>query len=256
MALKSGPDAFLYVGGYNITGYLTEFTDHLEAKLEEVTVLNSSYQQHAPVGTKAAKVELAGFYDDVALGPVAALANTNVGSTRVAVYGVEGTATGKRFTGWSGALTAHFERIVARDAISKITARFENNGVVEPGVVLRPLAGATATGFGAGNAASASGQKIDFSASNVSGAAAYLMLTHASGVSASGVQVEIMHSADGETWASYGGFSPVTSTAVNTSYAQRINSTAPIQRYVTERHRDAGGSSFSSAVFFVGLAPH
>jgi len=256
MALKSGPDAFLYVGGYNITGDLTEFKDHLEAKTEEVTVLNSSYQLNAPVGTKMAKLELAGFYNDAALAGVAALANTQVGTVRVAVYGVEGTATGKRFVGWSGALTAHFERIVARDAISKITARFENNGIVEPGVVLRPLAAATATGFGVGNAASASGPAIDFGTSNVSGAAAYLMMTHSSGATSSGVSVEIMHSVDHETWASYGGFSNVTATGPNSSWAQRINSTAPIQRYVTERHRDAAGSSFSSAVFFVGLAPH
>lgn len=255
MTLRGGPDAFLYVGGYDITGDLTEFKDSLEAKTEEVTVLNSSYQLNAPVGTKVAKIELSGFYNDAALAGVAALANAQVGTTRGAVYGVEGTATGKRFVGWSGALTAHHERIVARDAIAKITARFENNGVVEPGVILRPLRAATATGFGAGNAASASGQAIDFGSSNVSGAAAYLHITSVD-ATASGLAVEIMHSPDHETWSSYGGFSAVTATAPNSSWAQRINSTAPIQRYATERHRDGGGSSFASAVFFVGLSPH
>jgi hypothetical protein len=60
-----------------------------------------------------------------------------------------------------------------------------------------------------------------------------------------------MHSADNLTFASHQGFASVTST--NPS-AQRISSTAPIQRYVAARW--TGGTGFpTSAVFFVGFSP-
>lgn len=256
MARRTPLDAWFLVPGYaNFNGYLTEFADEHEARTEENTVLNASFQTHAYVGVQAAEINMAGYYDDEASGINAAL-TTGLAIAQVMAWGVEGTATGQRFMGWGGGMVAKIERAPSRDALSKIKATIRNASRAEEGKIIRPLAATTATGFGAGNAAAASGgQAINFGASNVSGAAAYLIITSLDSKS-SGMQVEIMHSADNLTFSSYGGFSDVSTTSPNSSWGQRINSTAPIQQYVTERHRDLGGSTFASAVFFVGLAPH
>lgn len=258
MSRFGSPDAWLALGGYNLTGHITNFTAKQEAKTEENTVLGSSFQLNAFTGVRMAEVSWDGFYDNATQAIDEALRGAQIGAARVMVFGVEGQTTGVKFTGWSGALESNYEITAQRDSLTKVKAMVKNGagGVVEGGVILRPIVAATATGFGQSNANSASKDYIDFSASNVSGAAAYMMITSLTGVGASGVQVEIMHSVDHETWSSYGGFNVVSTTTPNSSWAQRINSTAPIQRYVTERHRDAGGSTFASAVFFVGLAPH
>ena len=263
MAKRNPTEAWFYLPGYgDLAAYLTDFSDDHEAKTEEVTVLNSSFQQHAFVGVQSAEINLAGFYDDDsasgvrAPGGIAAALSSGLANNQVAAWGVEGTATGQRFMGWSGALTAKYEIGPARDSLTKVKANIKNSGRAEEGRVIRPLGAATATGFGAGNVAAASGgQAYNFGASNVSGAAAYLIITHLDATT-SGLSVDIMHSPDNLTFSSYAGFSNVTATALNSSYGQRINSTVPIQQYVTERHRDAGGSSFTSGIFFVGVSPH
>lgn len=263
MAKRNPTESWFLVPGYGgLEVYLTEFSDDHNAITEEVTVLNSSFQQHAYVGVQSGEISMAGFYDDdtasavKATGGLTGALTSGLANAQVMAWGVEGTATGQRFMGWSGAMVTKFEITPSRDALTKMKANIKNSGKIEEGKIIRPLSAATATGFGAGNAAAASGgQAINFGASNVSGAAAYLIFTHVE-AAASGISVEIMHSADNLTFSSYGGFNNVSASALNSSYGQRINSTAPIQQYVTERHRDAGGSSFTSGIFFVGLAPH
>lgn len=256
MAKRDPTQAWFLIGGRNLTGYLTDFADNQEAQTEDVTVLSSSFQQHAFVGVRQAEVEMNGFYDNATGGIHESLA-TGLSNNQVAVYGYDGTATGALFVGWSGALEAKYDKIIARGALTKVRTSVKNSGVVEEGRIIRPLAGATATGFGVTNAAAASGQSYDFGASNVSGGAGYLMITALDGAS-SGLAVDVMHSADNITFTSYAGFSVVSATAaINASYAQRVNSTAPVQRYVAERHQQGAGLNFiTSGTFFVGFAPH
>jgi hypothetical protein len=218
---------FFLVGGYNLLGTLTQFQDKVAAITEESHTLGDAWTENAAVGVKSWEMSQEGFYDDDTLSVHDALEGAQ-GASWVLCYNVEGNTSGEEFVGISGALQLDYERIVSRNELHKARAEYRlGAGVYEPGRIIRPLAGASATG----NTTAAA---IDFGASNITG-----------------LQVDIMHSADNLTFASHQGFASVTST--NPS-AQRISSTAPIQRYVAARW--TGGTGFpTSAVFFVGFSP-
>lgn len=234
------------IGGYKLGVYLTGFSDKAEAQVEESHALGDAWIEQTWTGVKQTEVTVQGFYDDEAVGQHEAIGNTTkVGSTAVLCYGVEGNTSGAAFVGWSAALQQNYTRSPERGALTKIESVFQlaQGGLVDQGRILRPLAGATATG-------NTTAQAIDFTASATAGGAAYLQVYSNVGNQATAMAVDIMHSADNLAFTSWAGFAGVSSTAPS---AQRISSTAPLQRYAAARWT-AGTGFGTSAVFMVGLA--
>ena len=247
MAVRGSDQADLFViGGYDILGTLTQLTDKIEAMTEEVTVLGSSWAEHGYTGLRHWTMSQNGFYNDAALSAHAALSTGPGAGPRVLVYGVEGNVSGEAFIGVQGAVQVNYETIITRGEFHKANAEYQANGVVEEGRIIRPLSGAVATGNTTNGA-------IDFTASSTGGGAAYFVITSLPAATATGLQLDLMHSPDNLTFTSYVGASPVTSSAPNSSWAQRVNSTAPVQRYVGARWT-AGTGFPSTATFFVGFS--
>lgn len=245
MIRGSADIGFLLVGGRSILGTRTNLDHKIEAITEETTVLGSSWQLNEPVGVKRVTLTQQGFYDDAANSVNEAMGNaTNPGSTAVLSYAFNGNTTGQEFIGWQGGLLTNYEVAMSRDQLHKANAEYVNgpNAVVEVGRIVWPLGGVTSSG-------QSTGAPLDFGASNTSGAAAYLQITSLTGHSATGIEIEIMHSSDNITYSSWGGFTQTTAFPS----AERINSTAKLERYVAVRRR-AGTGFGTSAIFFVGVA--
>lgn len=249
---KFGSDkAWLHRGGYALTGYLTDFAHNTEATLEETTVLGDAWQKQEFVGLRTTDIQVNGYYDDAAKATVEALVG-QTGTGAVLCYGVAGETAGKGFTGFKGAMQANVSRVASRGALHKLTAKFNGDGVVEEGIVLRAMAAATAS---TGNTQAAS---YDWGASSTGGGAAYFQLNDLvlDGTS-TGFTASIRDSADNNTFAALVNFTQVTSSA-GAPTAQRSTSmlSTAIQRYtaVAWTQASTAANSTTQATFFAGLA--
>ena len=236
---KAGP--FL-VGGYDLLGYQTQINQKISAKIEETHTLGDSWVEVSYVGIKELEMSQEGFYDD-GVGSNHEALSTMLGTTAVMCFGVEGNTTNKQFLGFDGVLESDYERILSRGDLTKAKATYKGAGKVTQGHIAHPLTTRTASGNTTGNS-------IDRSASNTSGADAYLQVTaFTAGGSATALVIDIMHSADNLTFSSWGSFT-------NTTFAPRAevkSSTAKIERYRAVKWN--GNTSFPASVtFFVGIA--
>lgn len=245
MAKFGSDQAQLFVlGGFDVLGSLTQFADKLEGITEPTHTLGDAWVEHSYVGLQRWEMTQEGFYDD-GVGSVHEALSTGPGTTRVLVYGVEGNTSGKNFVGVQGAVQVDYERIIPLGELHKAKAQYRSNGVVEQGKIIRPLAGAVATGNTTNGA-------IDFTVSS-SGGVGYLFITSLVGATATGLQVDIMHSADNLTFTSFIGFNAVTATAPNSSWAQRVSASGNVNRYIAARWQ-AGTGFPTSAIFGVGFS--
>jgi len=235
------------IGGYSLVGYLTNFTHKHEALTEESHTLGSSWVENAHTGVKRWELSQEGFYDDASGGVHQALEAGLGASARILCWGVEGNTAGAEFVGAS-ALEIDYERIIGRNELHKIRASFRGSSAQRDGLILRAYGGATASG----NSTAAA---VDFGASATNGGVAFLQIgsLHLDGGSATGFDVDVLHSADNLTFTSWAGFARVTATGTPAAAAQRISSTATLQRYAAVRWAP-NASALTSAQFFVGLA--
>ena len=244
---------FLLVNGFDILGVVTEITDVQEALTEETGALGDAWQKHGYVGVRKAEISQNGFYDD-GVGSVHEMLSTGPGVARVLTYGLEGTATGSRFIGYSGALEVMYARQPSRAAFTKANARYVpgRSAVVEQGRTIRTHKAATATG-------NATGTPVDHGASSTGSSngngAAYLQVS-ALDLASGTVTNSLLHSSDNITYANLVSFTGLTSGQA--PFAQRANVTATsIERYVAEGRQfsTAGftGGAFVSETYFVGL---
>lgn len=242
-----GPDQvqLLLIGGYNLLlGNVVQFTDKEEAVLEQTNGLGDAWEEHSYVGVRKAEFELEAFYDD-ATGSLHEALGSPPGSAsgpRVFSYGVEGTATGADFVGYSGALQPTYERLAMREELTKIKATFKGVGPTEQGQIIRFPNLVTTTGI------VATGTPVDNGASNTSGGAGYLQVTALAGAGASaGLTVRIADSPDNITYAF-----PLTFTDATVAHvAQRVAISGAIQRYAAYDVRSTGAITNWNA--FIGL---
>lgn len=241
--MKYGPDnAVFLVGGYNILGYQTEISQKVEALTEESHGLGTSWVENAWVGVRRMELSQNGFYDDAANGNHDAL-SANLATSKVMVFGVEGNVSGADVVCFSGALQTDYERIAQRGELHKANANYVGAGFVTQGRILHPLTARTASG-------DTTAAAIDFSASNVSGADAFLQVTaFTAGGSATAAVIDIMHSADNLSFTSWAAFSNTTAAPS----AQVKSSTAVIQRYRAVKWNGTA-SSPAALTFLAALA--
>lgn len=239
--------AFILVGGRNLGNWFTNLSDQLEAMTEESHGLGDSWREVTYTGLRQMQLTGQGFYDDTNTatlqGPHLQFEN-GPGSTHIVCYGVEGDSASAAFVGIAG-VQINYNRQVVRGELHKFDVEIRANGRVDEGRIVRALAPASTSGQTT-NAA------VDFGTCSTAGAAGYLQLKEfASGAGSTGLLIDIMHSADNLTFTSYAAFTLATAAPL----AQRIQSTAPLQRYVAEMHAGNATVGFpSSAVWMVGVA--
>lgn len=234
------------LGGYDIlsNGVLTEFTDKITAVAEEAQGLGDAWRKYEHVGLRSAEFTHTGFYDD-SPGSILTALRTNHATSPVLTYSVETNAAGKSFVGFNGALEIDYAINPVRGQLTKMTAHYHGNGIVEEGKVLVALAAKTATGNSTAGA-------VDFLTSGTSGGSAYLQVTAFTSGPSTAAQIDIMTSPDNLTFSSWKGFTSATAAP----FSQRLNSAVALQRYNAVRWQGASnGASFPTSVtFFVGLA--
>ena len=224
--------AFFLIGGRQLVGALTKFSDKQMAILEDKTTLGTSWKAAAYVGVRGVEISQEGFYDDVADGQHAAM-STGPGISRVLCYTVEGSATGAEFVGLTGAIQVDYERQVAIEELHKAKAMYRGVGAREQGVTIRTYSPVTST-------AATTGGAVDNGASNTSGGAGYVQLTSFAG--ATQITPRLLDSPDNITYSALVTFASTTAGAAPS--AERKAIAGAIQRYVAY---DASGASGSLA---------
>lgn len=237
------------VGGYSVlSAGVTDITHDMEAMIEETGGLGDAWAEHSYTGVRKAMLSQKGFYDDDALS-VHAMLEAGLGTTsRVLLYGLEGTATGAAFLGLS-AVETKYRKIASRGMLHKAEADYVANGIVDQGKIVRMLNQTTASG-------NTTGAPLDngVSSTNQSGAGAgYLAVT---ALSASGAPfvAQLRQSSDNITYANLGSaFTGLASAAVPAAQRLAITATA-IERYTAVDWTFTGGSATNAAVtFFAGI---
>lgn len=239
--LRASKDVpFFLVGGYDLLGSLTQFTDRHEAITEDTHTLGDTWTEKSYVGMRNAEITQEGFFEDGA-GSVHAALNTNQGTARVLCYGMEGTATGARFVGWEGAMQVGFERVATLGALQKAKASYKSYGAVDEGVILRTFKAAGATG-------ASTGSPVDYGASSTGGVG-YLQWNAVNNQEAN---VRILHSSDNITYATLFTFAKLSGSGYN---AERLTTTGTIERYAAVDVTTASATGNISVLnFFAGLA--
>lgn len=242
---KYGSDkvGFFLIGGYDALGVQTGFTEKVSAATEDGLTLGVAWAVNLYTGLRMAELSQEGFYDD-GVNSFHEQLSGGIGLSRVACYTVEGNTSGKNFIGLAGALQADYERQLSLGALHKAKASYKVTGKYEQGKIVRPLASASASGNTTGNA-------IDLGASSPNGGAGYLQVTDLSTAAVAAMTVTLRHSADNVTFTDWASFTNV-STAPS---AERISSTAALQRYVAAKWEGSSGAGGSTNFrFLVGIA--
>lgn len=142
-----GPQsAFLIVGGRDISGDSFNLLDRVEYKVEQANGLGDKWEEQVPNGEAMAILEAGGgFYDDRLLGLNEAL----VGQGQViqeVLYSISGRSIGADVGMPEGVLAATFQRIAARDGLTKANGLYKVTGVYRRGQLVHALNSETANG--------------------------------------------------------------------------------------------------------------
>ena len=253
MAVRGAADvAFFQVGGYDLLGSVTNFTDKAEAVLEESHTLGDAWKEQFYVNMRSAEITQEGFYDDDISGSHYAL-STQVGSGRVLVYGLAGTATGADVVGYANAIEVNYERIAARGALTKAKATYKSHGPVETAKLLRTYKISGATGASTGTPVDNAASTPAYTSMGVSGGGAgYFSYQSTAGEG----NFRILDSADNITYAAVITFTKTTSGGTATAPvrgAERIVTTGAIQRYAAVDYTTATATGGAGISYLVAL---
>lgn len=326
--MPNGPvDAWLLVGGVDLTPDTMEMSDSTSQILEEVRPFGLTFDKHLPIGVgQVGLTSGGGLYTDRQKGMIAAL-QTKVGTRQLAAYGFEGNEVGAGCTLIDGPIVSKFNRVADIGALTKASPDYVVTGEPFRGVVLhgredeetadfdteaepadqavaplnRPIAVATSTlvssspavtsietsaahGLTSGDTVLLAGHTSTpdinghyvatvtgantftiaavTAAGSPGGTGGTITKTSSSGGFAdchvveldlgghTGLDLDVITSADGITFAPCGSFATIT--AVETTHAQRITLTGPIERY-TAVDGDFTGAGTPAAKVFVGI---
>lgn len=235
MEYSSKDVAFILVNGYDLRAYSGELSDDIEAMTDERTPLGVAWPQHAYVGVRKAELTQSGWFDDAANASNDAL-NGNEGTSRVLCYGIEGNTAGRRFIGFSGALQVNYKRILERNKIHRASAKYMGDGQVDQdGVILQPLAAATATYH-------TELAPVDHGAATTAGGAGYVQVVAFTGFTS--VVVKVRHAAL-TTFADLVTFATVTGRT-----AQRLTVAGTVERNLAVSVAVTGTGSLTLMVGF------
>lgn len=241
---KYGPaSAFLLVGGKNITGDVFGLVERVEQVNEETHSLGDSWEEQLPVGLARIALEApGGIYDDTAVGMLAALEGQG-GTLQLVSYGFDGNTIGQPAVMLNGTYAMRWERIAARDGLTKAEAGHTITGTYLRGTILHEISAETAS---SGDTES---ESVDNSASSGDGCTADL---HVPALTLGGyddVTVKVRHSTDDISFADL-----ITFTDVDTAgTAERATAAGTINRYLATSFEFNGSGSSQSVTFYVVL---
>ena len=245
MARRGSADvAFVLMSGWDVRGTLTAMAESKEAVIEQTDTLGDTWQEHSYVGVRRGTLQVDGFFDDnmgtsADAVPGHGALTTGPGTAKVLCYGLDGTATGAEFVGWSSGMQAAYTCLAERGALHKVRANFQTAGPIDVGKILRTWKVHTATG-------DATDAPVDWAVSTTGGAA-YLQYS----ASAGEANIRVLHSSDNITYATLFTF---TKTASGRS-AERLTTTGVIERYTAVGVTTASATGAIAALnTMVGLA--
>ncbi len=242
---KYGPQsAWLLVGGKNLTGDVYSLIDRVEQILEEVHALGDSMEAHLPVGIARAILEApGGLYDDRTAGMLAALQEQ--GQTRQLVaYGVNGNLAGQDAAILDGTYALAWERIAARDGLTKGQARHALTGDYKDAKVLHAISAETAASGDTESTAS-----VDNGAATSDGATADLHVPDLTLGGYTSVTVKVRHSTDDISYADLATFANVTAAGDS----ERVTAAGTVNRYLAMSWLFNGAGSGQIVTPFVAV---
>lgn len=242
---KYGPaSAFLLVGGKNLTGDVYGLVERVEQINEETHALGDSWEEHLPVGIHRVILEApGGLYDDRADGMLAALQGQ--GQTRQLVsYGLEGNEIGKNAVLLDGTYALRWERIAARDGLTKGEAGHTITGDYKTGKILHEIGAETAA---SGDTEAA--DEVDNGASSADGATADLHVPALTLGGYTDVTIKVRDSTDDVTYADLITFTNVSAAGT----AERKTVAGTVNRYLAMSWLFNGTGSGQSVTPYVVL---
>jgi hypothetical protein len=240
MARKGPAQAFIFVGGYNVSGYTYTLTQTVESLMEETHGLGDSAEEYLPVGIARTTLEASGgLWDDTELDP----AFVGKGETEQLVLTGPDSAIGGACSLLNGVYASAYNRIAARDGLTKANATYTVSGTNQIGVVLHGITSETT----AGDTESSS---VDNGASSASGATCDL---HVPALTLGGYTnciVTVRDSTDDITFGDLVAFTAVTTSPT----AERKTVAGPIERYCAMKWEWTGAGSGQSVTPVVAIA--
>lgn len=231
--------SLILIDGYNLTGYITDFSDHKEATLEEATTAGADWQSWLFTGEMKFSLSMSGFFDDTDNASNEALCSQY--ASRVICYGPAGNTLGQALTMMSGPIQGKYERGPSRGEITKASVEYEGSGEVETGTIIAPLTARTT----AGNTESTP----ENTAKTTLGGAGYLQVTALTLGGYDNVIVKLRDSADNITYGDLVSFTAVTAAPD----AERKAITGDIEQYVAISWAYTGSGTGQTFTALVGL---
>jgi hypothetical protein len=235
--------SFILIDGYQIGGYINEFTEKdRKATLEDTTCCGDSWVERSFAGQKTAGFSIGGFFDDADDASNEALAEQY--AARTICYSLEGNATGCNVVMMSGPMESVYSRVARRGELQKVKADIEGSGGVEDGKLIAPLAARTT----AGNTQAA---PVDNGAASADGGAVYLQMSALALGGSTNVIVKLRDSADNTTFTDVtgGAFTAVTAAPAK----ERLAIAGTIKQYTAISWAYTGAGSNQTWTGMVGL---
>jgi hypothetical protein len=229
MAFLHGSNAKVLVGGYDITGYLTDFSPTLNGEAVDVTTLSATWHD-VIAGLKSFSATGNGFYDPTQDTIILATVN----AVKQWMYYPQGDTLGRFGYGMQSVQTSYAPTSPIGGA-SAFTVSATGKGAADRIVSLHALSAATADTDGA---------SVDNSASSANGGGGYLQVTAFSGFS--GAVIKIQHSTDDAVWADLITFTTVASGPTT----EVMTVTGTVNRYLRYQIDITGSGSITFAVGF------
>ncbi len=240
---KRGPDeALLLIGGYDLGGQSMAMPFSKEQQIEETTVFGLTFDTWGDVGVGSGEISLEGFYDDADNASSEAL-SSNLGTSRIGVYGVAGNVQGQAVSGVN-VIEASFARGAARGELQKVAAVFPTTGDIEEGVIIQPLIAESGSGV-------TSVGSHDFGASGTR-LAGYLEVTELTLGGYTSITVKIQESSDdgaGDAFADKVTFTNITAESIG----ERIAIGVSVERHVRVTLTLNGSGSGESITLLVAI---
>jgi len=235
MPFASAQVSRLYVGLLQFSGYTRSYNLSYQSEMLDVTVLTSTAKEFIP------GMEMATFNVDMLLDNAATASSqfgilyTAKSTPQVVTLAPSGTARGAE-TWQVQSNELNFNTSAAVADVVGVTAAFQSDGLVDPGVVLDPETAITID---------TNGTSVDNTAATSNGGVGHLHVTAYSGLTSNSIIIE--HSTNNSTWTTLATFTLVTGTG---SERLVIAPGTTVNRYLRIRDDVTGTGSCTRFVSF------
>ena len=235
MPFASAQVSRLYVGLLQFSGYTRSYNLSYQSEMLDVTVLTSTAKEFIP------GMEMATFNVDMLLDNAATASSqfgilyTAKSTPQVVTLVPSGTARGAE-TWQVQSNELNFNTSAAVADVVGVTAAFQSDGLVDPGVVLDPETAITID---------TNGTSVDNTAATSNGGVGHLHVTAYSGLTSNSIIIE--HSTNNSTWTTLATFTLVTGTG---SERLVIAPGTTVNRYLRIRDDVTGTGSCTRFVSF------